>query len=86
MQGKYADFNEIQQRSIGKQTAGVAAFYGAIFCVFVALVIANKTIGHWAANAVQAETPSQNAEAAVDPLQLTLDVKGLPTSEVREPF
>jgi hypothetical protein len=86
MQSKYADLNAIRQRSIGKQTAGVAAFYGAIFCMFVALVVANKTIGHWVANAVQAELPGQKAESAVDPLQLTLNVKGLPALEVREPF
>ena len=83
---KYAKFSEIQQRSIRKQTAGVVAFYGAIFCVFIALVIANKTIGHWIANAVQAETPSQKAELAVDPMQLTQNVKDLPALEVREPF
>jgi hypothetical protein len=86
MQTKYADFNETRQRSIRKQTAGVVAFYGAIFCVFVAFVIANRTIGHWVANAAQAETPGQKAEFAVDPMQLTLNVKDLPALEVREPF
>jgi hypothetical protein len=86
MQRKYADFNEIQQRSIRKQTAGVVAFYGVIFCVFVAFVIANRTIGHWVANAAQAETPGQKAELTVDPMQLTQNVKDLPTLQVREPF
>ena len=86
MQRKSADFTEIQQRSVTKQTAGIAAFYGAIFCVFVAFVIANRTIGHWVANAAQAETTGQNVELAVDPMQLTQNVKNLPALEVREPF
>jgi hypothetical protein len=86
MQRKYADFNEIQRRSIRKQPAGFVAFYGTVFCVFVVLVIANRTIGHWVANAVQAETSSQKTDLAVDPMQLTLNVKDLPTVEVREPF
>ena len=64
MQRTNLKLNEAEQRLVRSWTATVIAFYGAIFFVFITLVVANITVGERVASAIHQEV--QKAELVLD--------------------